>query len=181
MKIDDFLSRLEGVKPCGGGWSAHCPNHEDRHSSLTIGNGSDGKILVKCHAGCEVEAIVSRMGLVMSDLFSGARQDTHVAEKQIITRYPYLDEKGKLIYEVVRFYPKDFRIRRPDGQGGWIWNLEGVRRILYCLPEVLKAEKVYIVEGEKDAEALRNLGQAATTNPGGAGKWSSEYSECCPG
>jgi hypothetical protein len=83
----------------------------------------------------------------------------------------------------VRFYPKEFRQRRPDGNGGWHWNLDGVRRVLYRLPELLAAKKadptqpVLIVEGEKDADRLRELGAVATCNPMGAGKWRDEYAE----
>lgn len=67
--------------------------------------------------------------------------------------------------------------RRPDGKGGWVWSLDGVKRVLYLLPELLTApvtEVVFITEGEKDALALRNLGMAATCNSGGAGKFTIE-------
>ena len=62
-----------------------------------------------------------------------------------------------------------------------MWNLEGVRRVLYRLPEVLAAEEVMLVEGEKDADRLRALGFVATTNPQGAGKWRPEYAETLAG
>src|SRR5207247_10720296 len=90
--------------------------------------------------------------------------------------YPYADEGGNLHYEGVRVEPKYFRQRRPDGNGGWISNMDGVRRVLYRQPELLKADDVFIVEGEKDADALCVLGLTATTNAGGAGKWRLEYS-----
>ena len=104
---------------------------------------------------------------------------------EIVATYPYKDEAGQLLFEVVRKMPKDFRQRRPDGAGGWIWNLKGVRRVLYRLPEVLAAVQesrvVYLVEGEKDADNLAGLGLVATTNAGGAGKWRREYSETLRG
>ncbi|MBI5184882.1 MAG: AAA family ATPase [Nitrospinae bacterium] len=84
---------------------------------------------------------------------------------------------GKLLYQVVRYNPKSFSQRRPDGKGGWIWNLEGITPTLYHLSEVLKAETVYICEGEKDVDNLRSLGLTATCNSGGAGKWRKEYAE----
>ncbi|MCY4088274.1 MAG: hypothetical protein OXG37_15655 [Actinomycetia bacterium] len=53
--------------------------------------------------------------------------------------------------------------------------------VLYRLPEVIAAVKaggtVHVVEGEKCADALSELGFVATTNPGGAGKWRPEFSE----
>ena len=63
-------------------------------------------------------------------------------------------KSGKLLYQVCRLVPKDFRQRRPDGNGGWIWNTQGVDRALYHLPEVLKANTVCVTEGEKDADNL---------------------------
>ncbi|MEW6237080.1 MAG: DUF3987 domain-containing protein [Candidatus Omnitrophota bacterium] len=96
-------------------------------------------------------------------------------EKPIQTKaYPYQDEKGNLLFEVCRFKPKGFKQRRPDGNGGHIWDMNGVRRVLYRLPELIQADKsqpIFIVEGEKDADALRAFGLLATTAPQGAGKW----------
>lgn len=102
----------------------------------------------------------------------------------ILTAYDYRDENGELLYQVCRMNPKGFFQRRPDGKGGWIKNLQGVRRVLYRLPELLSAderETVYICEGEKDCDALRKLGLIATTNSGGAEKWNDEYSEALRG
>jgi hypothetical protein len=99
----------------------------------------------------------------------------------IVATYDYRDEKGVLLFQVCRFDPKDFRPRRPDGK----LTLEGVRRVLYRLPDVLKAvaagATIYLVEGEKDADNLHRLGVMATTNAGGAHKWRSEYSESLRG
>jgi Protein of unknown function (DUF3631) len=102
-------------------------------------------------------------------------------DPKIVKTYDYLDETGELLFQVVRFEPKDFRQRRPDGRGGWIWNLRDTRRVPYLLPELIKAvaagETIYIPEGEKDVDNLRAIGLAATTNPGGIKKWRAEYSE----
>jgi hypothetical protein len=96
---------------------------------------------------------------------------------ELVATYDYSDESGNLLYQTCRYQPKDFRQRRPDGKGGWIWNLDGARRVLYRLPEVLKAQTVCLAEGEKDCDDLVKLGFVATTNPLGAGKWRDEYSE----
>jgi 5S rRNA maturation endonuclease (ribonuclease M5) len=93
--------------------------------------------------------------------------------------YPYNDESGHLLFQVVRYSdPKDFRQRRPDGKGGWVWKLNGVRKVLYRQPELIASDgPVYIVAGEKDVETMRQHGLTATTNPGGEGKWRQEYNE----
>jgi 5S rRNA maturation endonuclease (ribonuclease M5) len=105
------------------------------------------------------------------------------AKSHIVKTYPYVDAIGELQFEVCRYEPKDFRQRRPDGKGGWIWNLQGVLPgIPYRLPELMEtiaSEYVVIVaEGEKDVDALRDekIGLDATCNAGGAGKWRDEHS-----
>jgi 5S rRNA maturation endonuclease (ribonuclease M5) len=96
---------------------------------------------------------------------------------EIVASYDYTDEQGRLLYQNVRFEPKDFRPRRPDGSGGWAWNLDGTRHVLYRLPELLAAtlqDWALIVEGEKDVENLRALGFVATTS-GNASSWREEF------
>jgi hypothetical protein len=103
--------------------------------------------------------------------------------KPIIATYPYTDEDGALLFEVVRFdttNPQErFRQRRPDGKGGWIWKIKGVRQVLYRLPELVRAvkagQRVLVCEGEKDANTAVKLGYAATTSPGGVGKWRKSF------
>jgi AAA domain len=102
------------------------------------------------------------------------------SKRKIVATYSYLDATGSLAFQVVRFDPKDFRQRRPTGNGGWIWDMHGVQRIPYRLPELLQAAPfatVLICEGEKDCDALHERGLIATTNPGGAGKWLLNMSE----
>jgi predicted P-loop ATPase/5S rRNA maturation endonuclease (ribonuclease M5) len=92
--------------------------------------------------------------------------------------YDYRDERNTLLFQVVRQPNHKFRQRRPNG-ADWIWNLKGVRRVIYRLPQLLLADvstPVFICEGEKDADNLARLGFVTTTNPGGAGKWRAEYS-----
>jgi hypothetical protein len=105
--------------------------------------------------------------------------------KPVIATYPYHDEEGELLFEVVRFDTADpaerFRQRRPDGKGGWIWNLKGVRRVLYRLPELIAAvktgQRVLVCEGERDANTAVKLGYVATTMPGGIDRWRKEYDD----
>jgi 5S rRNA maturation endonuclease (ribonuclease M5) len=93
---------------------------------------------------------------------------------EIESTYDYVDERGKLLFQVVRKTGKRFLQRRPDGAGGWIWQLGETRRVLYRLRELLASgpeTPIVIAEGEKDADALARRGFVSTCNPGGAGKW----------
>src|SRR4029077_8601505 len=111
----------------------------------------------------------------------GSRNGSSAPEWKIVATYDYTDGSGNLLYQVCRLVPKDFRQRRPDGNGGWIRNLQGVRRVLYRQPEVEKAETICITEGEKDADSLCTLGFAATCNSMGAGKWRDDYGDTLRG
>jgi hypothetical protein len=91
--------------------------------------------------------------------------------------YPYPDEFGILRYQVLRLEPKGFRQRRPDGNGGWINNLNGIRRILFHINELQEKNHTDFSEGEKDVYTLMDHGFTATCNPMGAGKWKPEYTQ----
>jgi len=93
----------------------------------------------------------------------------------LVKTYDYIDESGKLLYQVCRYEPKDFRQRQPDGNG-WKFTMDGARRVLYRLPQVLAADLIWITEGEKDADTIAAMGFVATTNVGGAKKWDAGYS-----
>ncbi len=100
--------------------------------------------------------------------------------KKIVAIYNYRDAASKVLFQVVRYEGKDFRQRRPDGQGGWIWNLDNVKRVPYRLPELLQASKqdwIIVCEGEKDVDRLIAQGLSATCSPGGALRWSDDYNE----
>ncbi len=171
--VHTILSRLKKVKGAGHGkWSALCPAHADKKPSLSVGLGENGKVLLHCHAGCDVKDIVAAIGMTEADLFADASAQT--GKPEIVATYDYTDIDGKLLYQVVRRSDKSFLQRRPDGRGGWVWNMKGTPRVLYNLPYVASTpiqDWVFIVEGEKDVDALRALNIAATTNSGGAGKW----------
>jgi putative DNA primase/helicase len=114
-----------------------------------------------------------------------ARRDPSGAQRdRVAATYPYHDEAGALLFQVVRVSPKSFRQRRPDGRGGWAWKLGDCRRVLYRLPELLAAPAdaaVFVCEGEKDADRLAKLGLIATTNAGGAGSWRDDYAATLAG
>jgi putative DNA primase/helicase len=160
MTADAIVRGLQ-ARRSGSTWMAKCPAHDDRTPSLAI-RESQGKILVHCHAGCDQRDVIA--ALKARDLWKSQERDSG---RRIVATYDYCDEDGKLLYQVVRYQPKDFKQRRPDGRGGWLQQ-RGPRQVLYRLPEVLEAPIIFVAEGEKDVETLRSHGFAATTNAGGA-------------
>src|SRR5215472_17342102 len=58
---------------------------------------------------------------------------------KMVKSYDYRDEAGKLLFQVMRYEPKGFKQRRPDGRGGWSWKLEDIRRVPYLLPALMKS------------------------------------------
>ena len=181
IAVEQLLARLESVRRSGDDWMARCPAHEDQTPSLAIGMGKDGQILLCCHAGCKTSAVLAGLGLTMADLRPDAPAAGEEHKRAIAATYEYADERGATLFEVVRYEPKAFRQRRPDGAGGYIWDLRGVGRVLYRLPQVLEAAAagscICVVEGEKDVQTFERLGLTATCNPGGAGKWRDDYSK----
>ena len=99
---------------------------------------------------------------------------------RIVAKYDYTDGDGTLLYQVLRLEPKSFRQRRPDGNGGWIWQLDE-RRVIYRWPDLLKYPDatVFVCEGEKDADRVASLGHCATTVA--AGKWTEECVQALAG
>src|SRR5262245_23504758 len=126
MTAADLAEKIN-AKPSGEWFTAHCPAHDDRKASLSFRDGDEG-IAFKCHAGCAsrtvAEAMARRVECRIRDFFFRAISSGRRPDKI----YKYTDRSGSLLFEVVRSYPKRFRQRRPNGQGGYIWNLKGVER-----------------------------------------------------
>lgn len=188
--IADFaavLERFENVQPAGDRrWSARCPAHKDNRNSLSMWIGRNGKLVIGCHAGCDKKAVLASANLTFRDLAGVVDDDRKPAQRRIVKVYDYQRADGSLAFQTIRYEPKDFRQRRPDGQGGWIHNLEGVERVLYQLPAINAAvgpgRTVFFCEGEKDADNLRRLGLTATTRVGGAmSPWVESYSSALRG
>lgn len=167
----NLLDRLHGVRKTSGGWQACCPcRDDDDNPSLSVGQGDDGRTLVKCHRGisCDVETICTSVGLRVSDLmpqtdssasFSMTRfgddrppiiprqlkQIKPPSKTKFVESYDYTDEAGNLLFQKVRLVDeqgkKTFRQRKPDGAGGWVYNANDVPKVLYNLPAVLEAKE----------------------------------------
>ncbi|MDP9477673.1 MAG: AAA family ATPase [Actinomycetota bacterium] len=190
------LERLENVRRENGGWKASCPvpghgqGRGDLNPSLRVGQGDDGRALLKCRVGCSQGDVLNALGLEWPDLYPPANGNGKKnGHRKPVEAYDYTDEAGKLLFQCLRYEgPKDFSQRRPDGAGGWVWKgifENGTRPVLYRLPDVLRAVRegrpVWVVEGEKDVHRLERIGLTATTNPMGAGKWRDHLSDTLVG
>jgi hypothetical protein len=70
MTIEALLDRCDKVRETGPGkYVARCPAHDDRSPSLGLRECDDGRILIHCFAGCEVESVLKSAGLTFSDLY----------------------------------------------------------------------------------------------------------------
>ena len=173
-------------------WQCPAADHDDRTASLSVGQGDSGAV-VYCQAGCDTEAeVLAALKLTFADLFDEPQKTQKRAPRRVVAEYRYTDAQGELLFVKVRFEPKNFLVKRPDGRGGWAYKLAGHHHVLYRLPEVLNAVKdgrtVYLVEGEQDADRLVRLGHVATCNFDGAAKenaarpkWRPEYGDTLRG
>jgi 5S rRNA maturation endonuclease (ribonuclease M5)/KaiC/GvpD/RAD55 family RecA-like ATPase len=188
MNMQDFLSRLQKVSKTSKGWQACCPSHADTTPSLSVDEGEKG-IVLTCRAGCDTEKVVAAMGLKMSDLFRDSSKEVIITpiKRQVVESYVYTDALGKPLFRTCRIEPgkdgrkKDFAQQGIGADGKYQNNMEGMIRVLYNLPAVLKSEQVVICEGERKANWINETGYVATCNVGGAGKWLDAWTDCLAG
>jgi hypothetical protein len=176
------------VRQEGAGWKAQCPVHDDHDPSLGVTQDTKGARLRCWSRQCPLDEVLAALGLTRADLLDAPGQQRGSGEwtpwgTPPVARYPYVDEDGQLLFEVLRGPNKEFGQRRPDPSTrfGWRWKLDGVRRVPYRLPAVIQAvaehRTVWLAEGEKDVHALEAAGVVASCNPGGAGKWKVDYDQ----
>lgn len=172
--IDLVLSALKShgvqVKKSGTGYKCRCPAHDDRNPSLSIGIGDDGKVLIKCFAGCSLNEVCNSIGLRTSDLFSTdsdterpnrARPKSFTGQsfataddavRSLIDKlgYPsaswdYHDERGEHVGVVIRFETKAGKAYRPISldreRGRWVLGAMASPRPLYGLGDLRKLDK----------------------------------------
>lgn len=203
MTASELASRLNARRSGRNRWTARCPVHGDKKPSLSISVGRKVPVVMQCMShGCAVTDILSALGLKWADVFTDAPLRTDSATRMtervsalgckltpamkkrkplgpLQCTYRYTDDRGRLIAEKLRFEGKVFLWRQPNMSGGWTWAVDRANLPLYHLDEVALATHVILVEGEKDADNLRQRitkpGWAVTTAPNGAKSWKPGY------
>jgi hypothetical protein len=190
-----YAARVPNLKEARGGERrGPCPVHSGKHDNFAV-NPETGEAF--CHSQCgrgwdliglEEALTGTEFKTAKAEVFriigrADSSRSNSPAHPRITATYDYTDEAGLLLFQSVRLVPKDFRQRRPKPGGGWIWDLRGVRLVLYRLPKLLKrdTETVFVCEGEEDVHCLEAWGLLGTCNPMGAGKWCAEFADALRG
>lgn len=194
MDTETIAKALGNAKQVNGQWVASCPvpghgrGNGDKNPSLSI-TESEGKVLFHCHGGCDqrevFDAVRDRNLLPTTpkrEEISFTKHQAPVLEKE----WEYRNEDGDVLFTKRRYKTQDakgktYSIHRVDAQGKRIAGLKDTRIVPYRLPELLDAKTagraIYLVEGEKAADALVSIGAIATTSHTGAGSWPEEITQ----
>lgn len=159
-----FAGRLGKLRRAGNELAACCKfHHPDKHPSLRVNLEKGTWFCDVCNIGGGILDLEKKLtGKSDRECWTAinatiGREDhsANRAKRKIKIIYDYTDSMGKLLYQNVRYDPKGFAQRQPDGKEGWTWNMKGVTRVLFNLPIVLRSNVVLIAEGEKDAGGLQ--------------------------
>jgi replicative DNA helicase len=177
-----FGARVPSLKQTGSKqWRSACPVHSGKDPNFAV--ESDTGMAV-CHSRCgrgwdmiglEMELTGVTFPAAKRAVYAlVGRPEPSYEDRDIEATYDYCREDGSVAYQVVRKCGKKFFQRRPDGNGGWIWGLGDNAPLPFHLPQLLKGDAVWVVEGEKDVLTLERYGKTATCNNGGAGNFNPE-------
>jgi hypothetical protein len=170
--IERVLDRLQKVRRNSEGWAALCPAHDDHDPSLSVSQGKDGKVLIKCHAGCDIKHVLEAMGLKLTDLYV-TRGKARKRPQKLETRYEVRDGSGCLVALHVREDRADgkrFWWERPTGEKG-LGGLPVTDLPLYGAETLLALPDnalVVLTEGEKAKDALTEVSVNAVGTVTGA-------------
>lgn len=181
MNSIESIAESLGAKRSGSGYVACCPAHDDKNPSLSISEGAGGKVLYRCHAGCEQSALLAAVrALTIREAPSNGPGRK--------TRYEIRDTSGEVraIHERLDFPngSKSFTWKRPDGRTG----LNGTKPAdlplygAHLLPAIPLEAEIVLTEGQKAADALRDAGfHALGTVTGASGTPSDAVLDCLHG
>lgn len=165
-----LLGLLDKVKKSGTGYEARCPGtrhkNEDKHPSLSLGLGYDGRVLLNCHAGCDTDDVLAAVGLAWTDLFEKS------STGNVVRRYRLMNGAGTVVAEHVREeLTGDKKLWWEHGGKAGLNGTPLADLPLYRQPELENTAAnvpVIVTEGEKAADALAELGLLAVGTVTGA-------------
>jgi putative DNA primase/helicase len=201
--VEKVLERLEEYTERRDMFRARCPAHNGTSAdSLSVKEGDDGRALLICHTGCELQDICDALGISVVDLFVHSESENGATKKvtkkttrktkredskdnRVLTTddlpdgtyWEFKSPSGEVLY--IQRHKREYY--RRVGDGLWKKGLDGMAQVLYNLPELIDGvragQTIYHLEGPKDVETARErLGVVATTS-GGTNSWRSSYRE----
>ena len=198
MDTETIAKALGNAKKVNGNWLASCPvaghgrGNGDKNPSLSI-KEDNGKLLFHCHGGCDQHSVFDAVR-ERNLLPSIQRQEYSLAliKGELMTmptleqEWEYKDEAGETLFVKRRFKTntekgKTYSLHKVDAAGNRKGSMTGARIVPYRLPELLNAREagraIYLVEGEKAADALVSIGAIATTSHAGASHWPEDITQ----
>jgi RecA-family ATPase len=198
MDTETIAKALGNAKQVNGNWLASCPvaghgrGNGDKNPSLSI-KEDNGKLLFHCHGGCDQHSVFDAVR-ERNLLPALQRQEYSLAliKGELMTmptleqEWEYKDEAGETLFVKRRFKTntekgKTYSLHKVDAAGRRQGSMTGARIVPYRLPELLNAREagraIYLVEGEKAADALVSIGAIATTSHAGAGHWPADITQ----
>ncbi len=175
MKLEQII-QITRAKRSGTGFLGHCPAHDDANPSLSF-TDTNGKMLLKCHAGCPVDKIFAALESVKAFCSNTNQEDAE--PMKVIKSFFYEGYDGKPALRIDRFENKNGKTFRQFHIENECWVKGGTKEPLrpYRYFEWNGSDSIFLVEGEKCADALYEIGLVSTTTPGGANQWRSSYAE----
>jgi hypothetical protein len=196
MQAEQIAKQLGNAKKANGQWVASCPvpghgkGNGDKNPSLSISINDDGKPLFHCHGGCTQEDVfntIKDMQLLpeLEERPDPLANIKPLPQVQFDHEWEYQDENKTTVFVKQRLRigesGKTYRLYKVDADGRRHTTLGDARIVPYNLPELLDAKSagriIYLVEGEKAADALATLKVTATTAHTGAGSWPEAITE----
>lgn len=169
-----------------------CPNHDDKHPSLSVNPSKNVWICGPCGMSGNAWQLAAFLAKLSADDKPAVKQwltdhglllkgssDTGKRGGNPVARYTYCDADGKPLARKSRYEPKSFSWERWEN-GKWIKGLWGIKPPLYRLPEIQKSQWAILVEGEKDADNGAGIGFPTTTS-GAAKSWQAEHADVLRG
>ena len=196
MQAEQIAKQLGNARRANGQWVASCPvpghgkGNGDKNPSLSISINDDGKPLFHCHGGCSQEEVfntIKDMQLLpeLEERPDPLANIKPLPQVQFDHEWEYQDENKTTVFVKQRLRigesGKTYRLYKVDADGRRHTTLGDARIVPYNLPELLDAKSagriIYLVEGEKAADALATLKVTATTAHTGAGSWPEAITE----